>query len=205
MGRLPDDPADQAAKGYPGKRRRRIDVLIREAEARASLLVPKILEASSPSLAPPAYLAEPVMIEALTIWREKVAVLTERNLYNAALDRELLAAYCVYAAEFVLADREIRRDGYQRLVKTQSGDYMPRRHLAVDRRDVAFRMMAELSSRFGFTAADRQKIERYESQRELLPPMTQETPAVAAAPKDDDDAIGLLDQFDSPPPGARPN
>ncbi len=216
MGRLPDTPEDQAAKGYPGKRRKKIDRLIADAEDRARRLA-ALPGVTDDLLSPPAMIHDPLFADALWIWQRYAGQLHELNLFGE-LDRLTFAMYCVYQAEFFQAAREVAVNGHERLVKTVSGDKMWRRNLAVDRRDAAAKMALDLSSKFGLTPLDLAALEKMhsaardpgglfggqrrapeepagEGAQESLPPV----------PAAEEDAIGLLDRLDSAPPGQRPN
>lgn len=221
MGRPRGDPADQAAMGNPGKRKNKTEKAIAEAERQATLLaMPR--ESDETADAPPAYLTDLRMAPAMAVWREYAPRLDKLHLL-ARLDRHTFALFCVYAAEFVVANEDILVKGYSVMVKTISGDKMPRENPSVGRRDHAAQMVLNLSSKFGLTPDDRNKLLRAgamqfdaetlfgralpTSQLPAAPiaPPSDEATAAVAAPAQSSAAIGTLGQFDSMPPGVKPN
>ena len=210
MGRRPDSPEEQAAKGYPGKRRKKIDRLIADSQARAIQLAPMI-ERSDDVLTPIGLLADPLFADARWIWDHYAPRLRDLNLFNES-DRLTFGMYCVYQAEFFQAARAVATEGYSVLVKTVSLDRMPRRNPNVDRRDNAFKNALDLAVKFGLTPLDLGGLEKlYSGVRDMGPlfrrrqqddqPAPETAPSAPAEP----DAIGLLDSLDSPPPGVLPN
>jgi len=114
-----------------------------------------VLLANAPSTAdfpvpPPMFLTGPLLAAAARVWKDASAHLEKLNLLSST-DGWMLAAFCVYVAEFVQANEEVMAKGYSVEVRTISGDKMPRTNPAVSRRDDAFKYMAELSKCFGFT------------------------------------------------------
>jgi P27 family predicted phage terminase small subunit len=202
MGRRRDPPELQAAKAYPGKRRSKTDRQIADAEALASLLAAAPAE-SDDALAPPALLNDGRLLPALTIWREYAPRLAKLNLF-APLDRHSFAIFCVYYADFVAAQADINANGFSRLVKTVSGDRMPRNNPAVDRRDTAVKFILEFSKRFGLTPLDR--LDLIGKQAGGLGGGLFDQPGAPKqpskdAPQAEDGIVGLANRFDSPPPG----
>src|SRR5262249_7474239 len=116
--------------------------------------------------------------------------------------------------------------GYSVMVKTVSGDKMPRENPSVARRDFAAKMTVDLSSKFGLSPQDRHRLlaagamhfddetlfGRQVSRGEqaagavATPAPAEEQGDQAPAPADHTgSAIGTLAQLDSMPPGAKPN
>lgn len=198
--------------GHPGKRKSKTERAIAEAERQAKLLA--LPRADETSDSPPAYLVDPQMAPALAVWREYAPRLDQLHLL-ARLDRHTFALFCVYAGEFVVANEDVLVKGYSTRVKTVSGDFMLRENPSVSRRDFAAKMVLDLSSKFGLTPADRNKLLRDGAMRfddETLfgraRPIAEAPAAEAAAATrshDDTAAIGSLSHFDSHPPGAKPN
>lgn len=200
--------------GHPGKRKSKTEKAIAEAERQAKLLaLPRADESSN---APPAYLEDPRLAPALAVWREYAPRLDKLHLL-ARLDRHTFALFCVYAGEFVVACEDILVKGYSTRVRTVSKDYMLRENPSVSRRDFAAKMILDLSSKFGLTPADRNKLLRdgalqFDAEtlfgRELpkadIAPAS-DAPASPAPVHHDAAAIGSLSAFDSAPPGAKPN
>jgi phage terminase small subunit len=152
MGRRSDNPHDQAAKGFPGKRKTRVERQIAEAERLAEMLASVPPRAGDP-LAPPAFIADPRLKGALAVWTEHAARLQRINLLDVEY-RNLFAMFCVYMADFVAANDEILKKGYSVNVKTISGSMMPRENPNVSRRDVAADYVLKLSAKFGLTPLD---------------------------------------------------
>lgn len=209
MGRRRDRPADQAAKGFPGKRKTKTEKAIEEAERLAALLA-SAPPASSELFAPPAFL-DKRFAPALAIWREYVPQLAKLNLFQA-LDRHTFALFCVYYGEWVTANEDIARLGYSKLVKTVSGDRMPRTNPSVKRRELALSAVLELSKRFGLTQLDRYALIGHQASHPLgglFDGAGDRKPAGEMggepAKPASDDPIGLGRSLDSPPPGSRPN
>lgn len=204
MGRRPDPPALQAAKGAPGKRMTKAERAQAEADHLALLLATAPAEPGEP-LAPPTYL-DKRFAPALAVWRDYAPKLAKVNLLEP-LDRHSFALFCVYLGEWLSANEDILANGYSRLVKTVSGDKMPRESPSVARRDTALKVVLELSKRFGLTPLD-----RYGLFKDQAASPWQGTPLGGTGKPEqppaedpaDDDPIGMLNSLDSPPPG-RPN
>ncbi|MGO1079943.1 P27 family phage terminase small subunit [Inquilinus sp. CA228] len=201
----------QAKKGYPGKRRSVTDRAIAEAERLAALLAAAPAEAGDP-LAPPAYLDNPLLAPAMTVWRDYAPQLARVNLL-ARTDRHSFALLCVYTGEWIAAHEDILANGYSVLVKTVSGDKMPRPNPSVERRDTAMTWVMKLSEKFGLTPLDRYRLFKEQSNRPagglFDDPSPKPKPGADGNPPpadgEDDDVIGSMGRFDSPPPGSRPN
>lgn len=206
MGRRPANADDQKAQGFPGKRKSKTQRQIEQAERLAALLAAAPSE-SGDRLAPPALLVDPRCAPALSVWREYTPRLAKLNLFGE-LDRHTFAIFCVYTAEFTAAQQDILDNGYSRNVRTVSGDLMPRLNPSVDRRDTAQKIILEMAKRFGLTPLDQMAL--IAQQAGHIPPggglfpsaprpagEAAESPPPQAAGSD---VVGLLDQFDSPPP-----
>jgi len=217
MGRRKNNPIDQVDRGNPSKvAKGRLAKAVAEAERQAKLLA--LPRADETSDSPPAYLDDPRMAPALAVWREYAPRLDKLHLL-ARLDRHTFALFCVYAGEFVVANEDVLIKGYSTSVKTISGDRMLRENPSVSRRDFAAKMVLDLSTKFGLTPSDRNKLLRDGAMRfddETLFGRVLPTSAPGEAPAADDDkpapapghdaaAIGSLAHFDSVPPGAKPN
>lgn len=215
MGRRRDNPNDQKAKGYPGKRRSAVDKAIEAARKRAEMFAGAPFDANDPA-APPLMLTQPVFAAALAIWRQEAPRMKKSSLLDDQF-RLLFASFCVYLAEFWQAAEEVQEKGYSRLVKTVSGDMMPRVSPALGVRDRAHDRVIELSKSFGYTPLDMYRLmkEQY-LVRDQLPGSEDDLLARArgAAPPDgpaapaqptDESIIGILSRLDSEPPSGRPN
>lgn len=158
------------------------------------------------SIPPPMFLTGPLLAAAGRVWRDTTAHLDALNLYGSS-DKYLLAAFCVYVAEFVQANEEIIAKGYSVMVKTISGDAMPRVNPAVDRRDTAFKFMVELSRSFGFTPRHMHELTKLQKASDVLPLFA--PPVAAAEPSDEATADPAAKEWssllDEPAPPVRPN
>jgi P27 family predicted phage terminase small subunit len=224
MGRRRKNPNEQKARGYPGKRRKAVDRAIAEAERLAELLASAPGRDGDP-LSPPAYIGDERMKPAMRVWEEYAPHLQRTRLLDS-VDRHSFAIFCVYMAEFLAAHDDVLRNGYSTMVKTISKDRMPRENPAVSRRDNAVKVILEFSKRFGLTPLDRYALLKDQfGVRDWLPGAGGEddllkraqkpsdekagaapapAPAPAPAAPAEADPLGILNQFDSPPPG-RPN
>lgn len=208
MGRRKDPPAVQAAKGFPGRRRKAV-----EAEAKATAVAPSgeeeiLASLDIAGLRPPPRFARKEFEEERKIWKG-LAERLKQTLRASAEFQAPLVAYCDAVARYNRSVLELRRKGYTVSVKTVSGDSMMRVNPAEKIRQRAFDEILMISKGFGFTPADnfallldqRRVIEAGAGQRQgdLGLPNPGEGPAAAHDP------IGGMDRFDTPPPGALPN
>jgi hypothetical protein len=69
MARISDLPELQAAKGFPGKRRPKVQRQIEEAQKLAALLASAPAEPGD-RLAPPALITDPRLAATLAVWRD---------------------------------------------------------------------------------------------------------------------------------------
>lgn len=211
MGRRKDDPAVQAAKGYPGRRKKQTDA---ELKAKASGPTPEEQLLASMDIAglrPPARFARKEFKEERDVWMA-VAPRLKQTLRASAEFQAPLVAYCDAVARYNRSVLELRRKGYTVSVKTVSGDAMMRVNPAEKIRQQALVEILAISDRFGFTPRDnfallldqRRVIEGGLGRGQGDLPLPDDaapgqTPAGAADP------VGGMDRFDSPPPGALPN
>lgn len=234
MGRRKDDPRDQAAKGYPGRRKRKtkreleraaaapprkskqqraIEAMERAAQRDARLFADASAQGDLQAL--PIFLTDARLAAAQQVWRDHAPRLDKLHLLSV-LDRLAFAGYCLYAAEFVLANREIMDKGYTIMSTSTKGAPRPWTNPAAARRDHAFAQMLTLGEKFGFTPLDRHNLIAKHVMRDddqtlfgraripTSPPQQVEqpvTPQPAADDADDGFGIGGLNQFDAPPPG----
>lgn len=200
-GRKGDAPGLQSTLGHPGKRKSKVEKQLEEAARLAQLLSTAPGEENNP-LAPPLFLDDR-FAPALAVWKEYAPRLKNLNMLDPVY-RHTFAAFCVWMGEFVIANEEVARHGYSVMVKTVSGDRMPRENPNVSRRETAMKFVMQLSEKFGFTPLDQHKLVREMS----ISPMGQGTLFGNHAGGDgdaDDSAIGSMDDMDGPPPDVRPN
>ena len=210
MGRRRDNPEQQAAKGFPGKRRSKTERQIHHAEALAAQMAAAPAEKGT-RLAPPAFLTDPRLMPALTVWRDLGPELEKLNLLHA-LDRYTFAAFCYWVGEYNGAVLDILENGYSKNVRTVSGDLMPRRNPNVYRRDTAFNKFMDLADEFGLTPLARHKLIAQQSAvgtgalfGHPVAHGAAAAPAQAPSAADDNGLIGGLAKLDSAPPPPRPN
>lgn len=212
MGRKPDAPEDQAAKGFPGKRKSKTERQIEAANQRAAMLA-SAPAAAPDAFAPPTFLDDPALADALWIWERYVPRLRERGHFDE-LDRLTFATYCVYQAEFFQAHRNIIEKGYWFERKSSAGGTRPWVNPSVAWRDTAARFVMDLSRKFALTPLDRSELERRHSMMDdgpLFrrssgddPEPTRDQASEVAGPAEDE-PLGILNRLDSAPPGQRPN
>lgn len=167
-----------------GTRRKRLtkaERAIAKAERLARSLADAPVLDGSPALTPPAFIADPRLAPALRFWGDMSPHLVKIGTLQH-VDRFAFAMLCVYAADFVEAQDDILAKGYSVMVKTISGDRMPRENPSVWRRDFAAKMVLDMSKAFGLTKLDRMNLTRAEN-RSALSPLFPHEPPDADAPK----------------------
>lgn len=153
MGRLPDPPGVQAAKGNPGRRRSALRKREEEAQRVAELLGASPAEGADPAAPPPLIDRGPLCAAAIAVWRDLAPKLAKTHRLQAQ-HRPVFAMFCVYFAEWVIANEEVMRGGHFQKIKTVTGSMMERTRPIVAIRDRAFAMVMTLSDRFGLTPSD---------------------------------------------------
>lgn len=149
MGRRPDPPELQAAKGNPGKRVSAVKKRAAEADRIAAMLS----SASTADLMMPPVLSDPMFAPALAVWRDLAPELARTHRLPKE-SRLIFVQLCVYLAEWLGAEMDIAANGYTQKVKTVSGGMMERKRPMVDRRERAFDNVMRLSAEFGLTPHD---------------------------------------------------
>lgn len=205
-GRKPDAPGLQASMGNPGRRKSAVQKRIDEANRVADLL------AQPPVGGDP--LAAPAIIEhgsaaAVAVWRDLAPRLRSTHRLQPH-HRPMFALFCVYFAEWVVANEDVTRNGHTQKVKTVAGGMMERTRPIVSIRDRAFDMVMKLSERFGLTPSDEYSLFRDQAVAAAQNPglFDQASPRPeqprAAEPEAPSSLIGSLGRMDSRPP-LRPN
>lgn len=201
-GRKRDRPGLQAIKGHPSKRKTKAEKQEAEALRLAELLATAPGSENDPT-SPPRYL-DKRFAPALVVWKEYAPRLKFLNMLDA-LHRHTFAAFCVWMGEFVIANEYIQKQGYSVMVKTISGDKMPRENPNVSRRETAMKFVMQLSEKFGFTPLDQHKLMKEMSAfAPNRPDLFQPQPG-NGAPASDPDTVGAMDNMDSPAPKPLPN
>jgi P27 family predicted phage terminase small subunit len=210
MGRRPDRPGVQAAKGN-SNRRKSANAARDERAAKAE----KIGKAVTTALAgdnSPSVLADfgddPV---ALRVWNELVPELRQSRVIVTNADRLVFGMFCQYYSQWLMASEDIRTNGYSSMVQTTNGaGERPWKNPAVHQRQEAFYAMQKMSDDFGLSPMTRYKL--FGVQRlafEANPDLLNQGAArpVATEIKDDErpTLIGSMGGLDSAPPGSALN
>lgn len=211
MGRRKDDPLLQAAKGYPGKRKskvekemdNRIDAEVDAVEASAT--------ADDPFPLPAIFLGAPVYWKAaIKLWKEQSEILRasgrRRPGYRPALTR-----YCIWTQLFNAASEQLRRDlpkgGLTMKVIKGDGAPVTRAHPNVDFMARAETVLRLLDAEFGFTPqrdADLIRVESFNAGQGKFNFQNTGAPAPQSTAATDD-PMDLMNSTDSVPPDARLN
>jgi P27 family predicted phage terminase small subunit len=210
MGRRADPPAVQRAKGNPGRRRsavaKREDEIARVAEIIASAPA----DPADPN-APPALIDRgPLFAAAIAVWK-LMAPRLSGTLRLQQQHRPIFAMFCVYYAEWVMANEDIIAKGATQSVRTVAGGRMERIRPVVKIRDAAFDQVLKLSARFGLTPSDEYDLFKSQQIAAAVNPSLFGGEQPRQTDRDDAEKpasgslVGTMKQMDSPPPGARPN
>lgn len=111
------------------------------------------------ALSPPAFIADPRLAPALTVWRELAPTLSASNRLGA-LDRSAFAALCYWHCEWIAAVDDIQTRGYSFMANAIAGGTRPWTNPSVERRDTAWQQILTLSAKFGLTPLDRIALNR---------------------------------------------
>lgn len=210
MARRKDDPHLQAAKGFPGRRKRQVEADIQAAVDSAE-------EAAPISTDLPKFFSEaPAHWKVATaLWGELVGTLRSSGRWRPGY-RSALARYCALSQKWTEAMEQMRRDlprgGVTVKVTKGDGNTVYRTHPSVDfmgKVGVELRLMEH---EFGFTPrsdTDMTRVETFNASQGRLPlhgggmrnPSDRKPEAGAQAP----DPMSLMTDTDSPPPGTVPN
>jgi P27 family predicted phage terminase small subunit len=205
-GRKPAAPGLQEARGNPGRRRSAVQKRLDEMERVAGLL------AQSPAGGDP--LSPPAIIDgsnaAVAVWRDLAPRLRTTHRLQPQ-HRPMFALFCVYFAEWVVANEDVNRNGHTQKVKTVAGGMMERTRPIVSIRDKAFDQVIKLSERFGLTPSDEYSLFRDQAVAASQNPSLFDLPNTARpeqpapeAPESSTSLIGALGRMDTKPP-LRPN
>lgn len=200
-GRKPDP--DQAAKGFPNRRKSATQKREAEAQRIAALLAQPL--SADPLALPPLLDQGPLYAAAIAVWRELAPRLAGTHRL-APQHRPIFAQFCVYYAEWVTLNDQLTREGSTQRVKTVVGGFMIRDHPAVRQRERAFDNCMKLSGVFGLTPHDEYDLFARQMAAAANNPglfgarqPEQQKPDVPA-PADNLPRAGILAQMNSAPP-----
>lgn len=197
-GRKPETAEQQALKGAPGKR-------MSQAEASAVRSSTRLAPVQIGNVRPPKWLKK--SRKATEIWNDVLPQLLQLNLATQ-LDALALGRYCRYVAEWIAADLTVQKEGTWFETVGTNGEPTKKRHPAWQACQDIEKMLRETEAAFGMRPDARYKIMRDQAASHGLLPLfgrgqheevPEEQPA-AKAPNPEEDALGILSQFDSPPP-----
>ncbi|ACM39167.1 MULTISPECIES: P27 family phage terminase small subunit [Rhizobium/Agrobacterium group] len=211
MGRRKGDPLEQAAKGFPGRRRGAVEKEI-EAVARAASEV--AATADDPFPLPEVFTTAPAYYQmAIKIWRHQSDVLLRAGRRRPAY-RHALTRYCIWQQFFLAASEQLRKDlpkgGAAIKVVKGDGETVIRTHPNIDFMGKAETALRLLEAEFGFTPVrdqDLLRVESFNSTQGRLPlggahPSSPRAAAPEAEKPAGHDPMGLMNDTDSAPPGA---
>lgn len=220
MGRRRSNPRDQKARGFPGRRKSKTQRELEKLEAAAARDAKLLAGGDTSDLqALPIFINDKRLAPAIEVWKQYAPRLDKLQLLTT-LDRHTFGMFCIYVAEFALANRDILDKGYSLPVPTiaRGPDGKPgsmlRDNPAVARRDFAAKMISDLAAKFGFTPLDRANLIHKQAMRadeETLfgrvrpSQVAQQQSPQPAEPDPTPSAAGSGRNFDSLPPGQRPN
>lgn len=216
MGRRPDDPAVQEAKGFPNRRKaetkqraskqdkaqRRLEELMR--------LAAQVAKSAADADGVPMMLSHPAMTIARQVWKDHVPALETMNIIHET-DKLMFCVFCIAVSDYFVAENELLTEGNTYRVKTTSGSIGQKAHPAIERKKTAEKLMMDLSDKYALTPQARMNIMKlqagglagglFDPRRTAPPEAAVETPAAPA----EEEIVGALSGFDSPPPGTQVN
>ena len=207
MARRKDDPRLQAAKGFPGRRRKQTEAEINAAVASAE-------EPTTNAFGVPAFfLGAPAHWKvAIALWLETAEVLRATGRLRPGY-RGALARYCAMSQKWTEAMEQMRRDlprgGVTVKVVKGDGNEVYRTHPSVDYMSKVGVELRLIEDNFGFTPranSDLTRVETFNASQGKLP-FGGAAPGQGRSGTDDDDTdpAALMTETDSVPPGTRPN
>jgi P27 family predicted phage terminase small subunit len=207
MGRRKDDPSLQAAKGFPGRRKKQTEAEIAAAVASAE-------EPAVNAFALPAFFsAAPVHWKvAIALWNETAEVLRASGRLRPGY-RGALARYCAMSQKWTEAMEQLRRDlpkgGVTVKVVKGDGNEVYRTHPSVDYMSKVGVELRLIEDNFGFTPranSDLTRVETFNASQGKLP-FGGAAPGQRPPAGDDGegDAGSLMTDTDSVPPAAELN
>ena len=148
--RGPKPDPNQAAKGFPGRRRGKAEKAAAEAARLAELLTPS----TSPAVADlPMRLRAPIYAAAAAVWR-KLAPELKRTFRLPVETEDVFAMLCIYVQEWTDTTDDLHTRGFTQEIETLAGGKMERRRPSTIDRNLAFDNILKLSAKFGLTPVD---------------------------------------------------
>lgn len=205
--RGPKPDPDQAAKGFPGRRRSKAQKAAEESARIAALLAPR--DGATADL--PMMLQDAKYVPAATVWR-KLAPELRRTHRLPREAEDIFVMFCIYAQEWTTATEDLHTRGFTQSIKTVAGGKMERRRPQAQEREVARANVLELSGRFGLTPTDMHALFKgqaavaannpglFGEDRRAEPDPEPEAPTAQPASR-----IGSLARMRSAPPGEQIN
>lgn len=201
MGRRKDDPALQAAKGFPGRRKGKV---LKEIEAAAQSVQHE--QPTDPFGLPALFRKAPAYYRrASEVWAEQAVALRTKGRRGTDY-RPALTRYCLWVQYFEAAAEEVRKGGMvvkwtpagsesERLIPNPAYRVMEQARLALQ----------PLEAEFGFAPLSDASLVRVESfnRRQMSLPLTDPGQRGRGVPDvpDETDPMDLMMSADSPPPG----
>lgn len=200
-GRKPDTEQQQADKGAPGKR-------MSQQEAQATRAKKAETPVQVGNVRPPKWLKK--SRKATEVWNELAPQLQRLNLL-AELDAVPLARYCRYMVEWIAADISVQKEGTWFDAVDTNGNPTKKRHPAWQACKDIEKLLSDLEMTFGMRPDARYKIMRDQAAAhglgglplfgDLAPSAEQPSQPAPSTTAEPDDMIGLLQGFNSVPPG----
>jgi P27 family predicted phage terminase small subunit len=201
MGRRPDTPAMQAAKGSPGKRMSKADRAQAEAARVASMIAAAPAELGD-ALAPPQMMLDPRLAPAIAVWRELVPELRSMNILKS-VDRLVFAMFCLLVADYWAARKDVLENGHYTWWQPAHGNKKRIKSPAADDAVHLTKVILDMAKEYALTPLARYALLREQSAHGVVT-AHQSADAHGAAPStaaaDDDDLIGLAARRNSPAP-----
>jgi P27 family predicted phage terminase small subunit len=210
VGRRKDAPAQQAAKGYPGRRKSREQRAAAELAAKAQQAADQVAGQRDPFAAPAMFRQAPAYYaRALDVWNDTIRGLKLMGRLDSRYAPSI-AIYCVAVQEWETACKHIRQHGFVQKVKRTTGDSWLRQNPMLDVRSAAESTIRDKAREFGLSPLFDQELLKVQSfnrsagsQADLFEEGGEGRPSDAApeAPRPQaEDPHDLMNRADSPPP-----
>lgn len=208
MGRRKDAPALQAAKGFPGKRRKQVMKAAADLAEKAQPAADQVAAARDPFAAPSMFRTSPVYYaRALEVWTDTIRGLRIMGRLDSRYSPSI-AIYCVAVQEWEVACKHIRQHGFTMKVKRTTGDSWLRPNPMLDVRAAAESTIRDKAKEFGLSPLFDQDLLRVQSfnrsQGDLFNPEPGDAPAAGSEMPQRppaEDPMDLMNRADSAPPG----